>query len=95
MQNRIEELRADHRRAESTAGVRWLAVGALTLLIGSTRGAESGYIFGFWTDVFFHVGLLLICWLATLYRIKNGLRQKNPVSAHLPAPVADRLETTG
>jgi hypothetical protein len=78
------------------AGVRWLTVGALILFIGSTRGADSGYIFGLWTDVLFHVGLLSACWFATLYRLKTMPQRKKPVPAPLPAVVAaDRLETTG
>lgn len=78
MQNRTEEIHADHRSAETMAGVRWLTVGALILFIGSTRGADSGYIFGLWTDVLFHVGLLSICWFATLYRLKNVPGRKKP-----------------
>jgi hypothetical protein len=96
MQNGTEEIHADQRRVEITAGVRWLTVGALILFIGSTRGAESGYIFGLWTDVPFHVGLLSVCWFATLYRLKNVPGRKKPVPNPLPASVAaDRLETTG
>jgi hypothetical protein len=58
-------------RAETMAGVRWLTVGALALFIGYTRGADSGYLFDFWSDLAFHTALLSGCWAATVFRIKR------------------------
>ncbi len=92
------EDRQDNRgRAESVAGVRWLTVGALTLFIGYTRGAESGYLFGPWTDILFHVGLLSVCWAATVSRLqKPRARMRKSLPRSTPATVAaNHLETTG
>ncbi|HEX2056448.1 MAG TPA: hypothetical protein VHF07_08135, partial [Nitrospiraceae bacterium] len=57
------------RRAEATAGVRWLTVGALALFLGATRGSDAGYLFDFWSDLAFHTALLSGCWAATSFRI--------------------------
>jgi hypothetical protein len=96
MQKISEDFHGDHHRAEFTAGVRWLTLGALTLFIGYTRGAESGYIFGLWTDILFHVGLLSVCWFATFYRLKYVPERRKLVASPLPANITtERLETTG
>ena len=78
-------------------GVRWLTVGALALFIGYTRGAESGYLFNLWTDVFFHVGLLSACWAATAVRLKHaGFKTTARLAQSVPQAIAsDRLETAG
>lgn len=92
-----EGLDTDQQRAETMAGVRWLTVGALALFIGYTRGAESGYLFNLWTDVFFHVGLLSVCWAATAVRLKRASFKTTvrPVQSVPQAVASDRLETAG
>ena len=92
-----EGIDSDRQRAEAMAGVRWLTVGALALFIGHTRGAESGYLFNLWTDVFFHVGLLSVCWAATAFRLKHaGFKATIRPAPSVPqATMSNRLETAG
>lgn len=77
---------AKHRdsmeRAVTTAGVRWLTMGALTLLLAYTHGGEAGYLFGLWTDVLFHVTFVSSCWAATTYRLTRtaGQPERRPIS---------------
>ena len=82
--------RDERQHSEAIAGVRWLTVGALTLFLGYTRGAESGYLFGPWMDVTFHVILISGCWVVTAYRIKT-LRSRQVITPE-PAPLTS-LET--
>jgi hypothetical protein len=56
------------RHAHTMAGTRWLAVGAIALFFGATRGGEPAYFVGFWEDVFLHVGVVAGCWIATASR---------------------------
>ncbi len=65
----------DHERSTALAGARWLTVGALTLFIAYAHGSETGYLFGPWSDVMFHLAFVSTCWATTLYRInQTGLR---------------------
>jgi hypothetical protein len=64
------------RHAEVMAGVRWLTIGLLALFLGATRGGESAYLVGFWSDILLHVAVLSLCWLATLVRVKRQSRQR-------------------
>jgi hypothetical protein len=80
----------DRVRAEAMAGVRWLTVGALALLIGSTRGADSGYLFDLWADVAFHTVLLSGCWAATAVRIQRVGGRGAPRGRNAPASPVPR-----
>lgn len=73
------------------AGVRWLTVGALTLFLAYTHGADEGYLFGPWADVMFHVTLLSACWTATAYRINQASGQ--PAAEAPTAPNAPLSST--
>lgn len=88
-------LHETRHRAETMAGVRWLTVGALALFIGYTRGADSGYLFDFWSDLAFHAALLSGCWAATVFRIKRvnkgatvGTTPGTPVSSTTPQGIS-------
>lgn len=59
-------------RSSAIAGARWLAVGALTLLVAYLHGAEDGYLFGPWSDVTFHVIFVSACWGTTAYRMNQS-----------------------
>lgn len=63
----------------TTAGARWLTVGALTLFIAYAHGEEEGYLFGPWSDVMFHVVFVSTCWVATSYRIRQAAGQPEQV----------------
>lgn len=82
--------RGERQHFEAIAGVRWLTVGMLTLFLGYTRGVESGYLFGPWMDVTFHVILISGSWVATASRI-NTLRSRQVITPE-PAPLTP-LET--
>ena len=66
------ESRAGHARSAAIAGTRWLTVGALTLFLAYTHGAQEGYLFGPWSDVLFHVVFVSASWSMTAYRIKQA-----------------------
>jgi hypothetical protein len=63
------ESRERHERSTALAGVRWLTVGGMTLLISYVHGADEGYLFGPWADVMFHLVFVSTCLAATLNRI--------------------------
>lgn len=71
--------RDERQHSEALAGVRWLTVGMLTLFLGYTRGVESGYLFGPWMDVIFHMILISGCWIVTASRIKT-LRSRQVIT---------------
>jgi hypothetical protein len=54
------------------AGTRWLTVGLLTLFVAFTHGAEQGYLFSPWGDVFFHLAFVSACWTMTALRINRS-----------------------
>jgi hypothetical protein len=63
------------RRGLILAAARWLTVGPLCLFLARTHGAESGYLFGPWGDVLFHIAFLGSCWFATAFRITQSAHQ--------------------
>lgn len=63
----------------TTAGARWLTVGAPPLLLAYAHGEEEGYLFGPWRDVMFHVVFVSTCWVATSYRIRQAAGQREHV----------------
>lgn len=81
------EFRDRLERSTALAGVRWLTLGALTLLLGCTRGAEGGYLSDPWSDIIFHAIFVSACWCATAFRMKQaaerslGRTNDSPVSA--------------
>lgn len=64
------------RHSEAMAGTRWLTIGGLALAIGLARGGETSYFVGFWEDIFLHVGVLSISWVATVARAKGVSRER-------------------
>ncbi len=71
----------------TTTGARWLTVGALTLLLAYSHGAEEGYLFGPWSDVLFHIIFFSSCWAATAFRIRRAAGQ--PTSRTNESPIPD------
>lgn len=73
------------QRSTALAGARWLTVGLLTLFIAFAHGAETGYLFGPWTDVMFHFAFVSTCWATTLYRINHtALHASTPFRRRRP-----------
>ena len=69
---RVTKRHEGAHRAEVLAAGRWLTIGALAFFIGYTRGADTGYLIGLWSDVIFHAVLLSGCWAATVFRINRA-----------------------
>lgn len=67
------------RHSHTTAGVRWLTIGTIAFFLGATRGNETGYFFGPWTDIFLHGAVLSLSWLVTAARTNGRSRE-----AYLP-----------
>ncbi len=93
---------AARKRSEKTerstmmAGARWLTVGALTLFLAYTHGADEGYLFGPWVDVMFHLALLSGCWAATAFRIKQAAERptlETTVARTAPLPSNEAAES--
>lgn len=78
-------------RSTSLAGTRWLAVGVLTLLAALAHGADEGYLFSPWGDVFFHLLFVSSCWFVTAVRLKRTVAQLSCEAGDdmAPAPLAD------
>jgi hypothetical protein len=74
-----------HRQALTMAAARWLTVGPLCLFFAHTHGADSGYLFGPWRNVLFHVAFLCTCWTATVLRIGRTAETASSVIGQ-PAP---------
>jgi hypothetical protein len=64
-----------HQHLHALAGVRWLAVGAVALFLGVTRGEEAAYFFGPWADVLVHAAVLSLSWVATVARTRGMSRK--------------------
>jgi hypothetical protein len=80
-------------RSAAVAGARWLTVGALTLFVAYTRGAEEGYLFGPWGDVMFHVIFLSSCWAATVFRINQAAERPTCQTHDRPISTVSLTET--
>jgi hypothetical protein len=65
-------------KSSAVAGARWLAIGALTLLVAYVHGADDGYFFGPWGDVMFHVLFVSTAWGMTAFRIKQAAARVSP-----------------
>lgn len=59
-------------RSTAITGARWVTVGALTLFVAYSHGAEEGYLFSPFGDVMFHVVFVSACWGMTAYRMKQA-----------------------
>jgi hypothetical protein len=92
------ESRERLKRSTTIAGARWLTVGALTLFVAHTHGAEEGYLFGPWGDVLFHVIFVSTSWRTTAIRMKQkaerqtGETNDSPISTlSLPGTSPSRI----
>jgi hypothetical protein len=74
------------QRSTASAGVRWLTVGVLTLLLAYARGAEEGYLFGPWGDVMFHLVFVSGCWGMTASRMKQAAERPTGRTNDKPIP---------
>lgn len=83
------ESRARLERSTTTAGARWLTLGALTLFLAYAHGAEEGYLFGPWSDVTFHVIFVSTCWGMTAFRMKQAAYRPDERHSH-SSPVSPR-----
>ncbi len=56
------------QHSHTKAAVRWLTIGAIAFILGATRGSETGYLFGPWSDIFAHAAVLSLSWVVTASR---------------------------
>ncbi len=78
------ESRERLERSAALAGIRWLTLGALTLLLAYAKGAEEGYLFSPLGDVLFHIVFVPLCWGMTAFKIKQSAERRtneDPISA--------------
>lgn len=79
-----QESRDRWERSATMAGARWLTLGALTLFVGCTHGAEEGYLFGPWSDVTFHIVFVSAAWGMTAYRMKQAAQRSTGQTTDSP-----------
>lgn len=69
------EGRQVHQHLHALAGVRWLTVGAIALVLGVTRGEAARYFIGPWSDALIHTVVLSMFWVATGVRTQRLTRK--------------------
>jgi hypothetical protein len=60
-----------YQHLHTVAGVRWLTVGSVALVLGITRGEEASYFFGPFIDAALHTVVLSLSWVATSVRTRH------------------------